>query len=173
MESVFCRISSGCNFLDSASIVLNVKCSCVCVCLVPGSAWTPAAAAIWEDSSLVQPVCLFAEESSMQIGLGRKCTWSSRFLPFSMYKLSLLAQSGAEITIPDPCCEVYCFNTVMMSVRRKLQSEVDFRSQCWHCEYILWICWLNASLENSLTFLIFFLSALVIWSWIGNSFSWK
>lgn len=48
-----------------------------------------------EETSLVQPVCLFAEESSMQIGLGRKCTWAGRLLPFSMSKLSLLAQ-GVE-----------------------------------------------------------------------------
>ena len=115
---------------------------CVCVC-VSGLTLFVAPKCFQlsgEKASVVPSVWCFGEESSVQIGLGRTRTGASPLLLFSVYKLSVLAPHRVEqkrVTISEPCCEVDCFSTVMMSVRIKRHTVVDRRSQWRQCGCIL------------------------------------
>lgn len=116
MEFVSTGISSGCDFLDPNFTVLSVAfSSCISLSLFPSCSRNLRR--LFQPSRFV----FFAEESSMQIGLGRKCTWAIRLLPFSVPKLTLLAHVMNQKSL-------FLTLGVMVSVRITLHIQVNFRT---------------------------------------------
>lgn len=126
MESVVLRISSGCDLLDPESVVLKVwgeVCACGRVGQRPPLLQLTALASDLEKTLPRDTVSLSFWRGVINANRIRKTVHTGQLLMAVLsVQRSLLAHrvEQTRVTISDPCREVDCCNTEMVSVRVKL-----------------------------------------------------